>query len=183
MLSGLNDKLVLHVCCAVCCCGLVKTLRERFSVTLFFYNPNIHPKEEYQKRKEAVLLISKALDVDFYEAEYCPNKWLAMVMGYEAEPEGAKRCLLCFKERLNKTAEYAKKAGAGYFSTTLLASHQKNEQVISNIGQEVGQQWEVDFLNLEDLKINKKEILAQARQVSLGVVLYRQTYCGCIFSL
>ncbi|MCX6790961.1 MAG: epoxyqueuosine reductase QueH [Candidatus Gribaldobacteria bacterium] len=170
-----KSKLILHTCCAICAAGLIESLKERFLITLFFYNPNITSQEEYNKRKEAAIILAKHYQLDFVEGEYKPESWLTLVVGLENEPEGGKRCLVCFKDRLLKTAQFAKNSQVDNFTTTLLASHLKNKQVIAEIGQKIAQKNDLNFLASFGGQLRAKEITQE-----LG--LYCQKYCGCRYS-
>ena len=172
----------MHTCCAICAAGLVQALKDRFFITLFFYNPNIQPKAEYARRKGATEKLASYFGLDFEEGEYQPDVWLSLVKGYGKEPEAGQRCLICFRDRLTKTAELAKKEQADFFTSTLLASHQKNEQAIIILGQVIGQEQGVNFASLADLGLDKKALAISARKISQELGLYRQKYCGCIFS-
>ncbi|MDD5146483.1 MAG: epoxyqueuosine reductase QueH [Candidatus Pacebacteria bacterium] len=177
-----KSKLILHTCCAICAVGLVDALQDSFSVTLFFYNPNIQPMAEYEKRKEAVVILAKRYNLELIEGDYRPKDWLKLVVGLEGEPEGGKRCLVCFRDRLLRTAEFAKDNQADNFTTTLLASHLKNEQVIKEIGQRVAKENVLNFLNLLDLDYQKSFNRLKTKQTAQELGLYKQKYCGCLFS-
>jgi len=138
----MKPKLFLHVCCAVCAAAMVDLLKDKFEIVLFYYNPNTHPEEEYQKRKESVVELAKIYNVEFLEGEYDKEIWFEKVKGLEKEPEGGKRCLVCFKNRLQRTALLAKE---NYFTTTLSLSPYKNEKEINKIGKKIPQK----FLTLE----------------------------------
>jgi len=125
-----KPKLMLHVCCAVCGAFMVDFLKDKYDMSLFFYNPNIHPEEEYLKRKESALKLANIYSIDFIEGEYDKDSWFGKIKGLEQEQEGGKRCLVCFEERLLKTAS----ASEEYFSTTLSLSPYKDENAINNIG-------------------------------------------------
>jgi predicted adenine nucleotide alpha hydrolase (AANH) superfamily ATPase len=170
-----KSKLILHTCCAICAAGLADALQDRFLMTLFFYNSNIYPQEEYEKRKEAAVILAKRYNLELIEGDYRPKDWLKLVAGLEGEPEGGKRCLVCFRDRLLRTAEFAKNNRIDNFTTTLLASHLKNKQAIIEIGQKIAQENNLNFLPSFDGQLKSKEIAQK-----LG--LYRQKYCGCSYS-
>ncbi len=170
-------KALLHICCAVCAAGCVQKLRnDGFEVTGFFYNPNIHPEEEYRKRLEAAKDVSKSLSFELIEGSYDKDSWTLSVKGLESEPEGGKRCQICFKSRLSVTATYAKDRGFGYFATTLSISPHKNVKVINEIGR---------LLSLEgflDYDFKKEDGFKKTMDFAKDHNLFRQHYCGCIFS-
>lgn len=168
-------KLLIHVCCAVCAAALVDLLKDKFEISLFFYNPNIHPEEEYLRRKESVEKLAKIYGVKFIEGDYDRDDWLKGVRGLEGEPEGGRRCLVCFKERLLRTFLLAE----DYFTTTLSLSPYKSEEDIDKIGREI----RGNFLSLKELGIDKKEIWRKTKQLSRDLSFYHQKYCGCVFSL
>ncbi len=177
-----KPKIIIHVCCAVCGSALVELLKERFDPVIFFYNPNIYPKEEYGKRKESVERLAELSDVEFVGGSYENDNWLKQVKGLEKELEGGKRCDVCFKSRLSKVAEFAKKSEAVYFTSTLFLSPQKNEALISKIGEQIGNQFGLTFLRFQDLGINKKDFWQKTKELSEKKKFYHQNYCGCVFS-
>ncbi|MBU2258314.1 MAG: epoxyqueuosine reductase QueH, partial [Candidatus Omnitrophica bacterium] len=130
---------LLHICCAVCAAGSIQRLREDgYEVTGFFYNPNIHPEEEYKKRLEAAKGAAKSMGFELIEGHYDKDGWALSVKGLEKEPEGGRRCEVCFKIRLSAAAGLARDKGFGYFATTLSISPYKNTKVINEIGDSLG---------------------------------------------
>lgn len=176
----MKQKLLLHVCCAPCGTHPIKLLRDSFDMTLLFYGPNIHPQEEYNKRLESARLLSETLKVDLVESEYDPDNWFLLVYGLEDEPEGGARCKICYKMRLEKTARYAKVNGFSCFGATLTLSPHKPANVINPIGELIGRQNKILFLQ-EDFK--KKEGFKKSCELSKEYGLYRQKYCGCKYSM
>ena len=181
LIEGLGQKtprLLLHSCCGPCSSYVLEYLSQYFSVTLFFYNPNIHPKEEYQKRLlTQKKLLSRAVyknPVDFLEGEYDPDRFFEAAKGLEHCREGGERCTKCFELRLSKTAEQAKLGGFDFFATTLTVSPHKNALLINNIGKCFEGYLASDF--------KKKEGYKRSIILSKQYDLYRQSYCGCIFS-
>ena len=171
-------KVVLHICCGVCAAGAVETLAtEGHQVTGFFYNPNIHPAQEYQRRLETTCRVAQELNFPLEIAPYTPEEWLRETESLKHEPEGGKRCQLCFRMRLERTYLYLMDCGADAFTTTLTISPHKSAQVINKIGQEIGG----DKFLVRDFK--KKEGFKQAIQLAKRWELYRQNYCGCIYSM
>ena len=174
-------EILLHTCCAPCSSAIVECLMEHgLSPTLFYYNPNIFPDEEYEKRKAECIRHTKMLGLDFVDADYDHNKWLDAVKGLEAEPERGARCLQCFKERLTATALYAHEKGFKVFTTTLATSRWKSLEQIFEAGayaeslvSEVkfwAQNWRKGGLNER-----RNELIREYG-------FYNQKYCGCEFS-
>lgn len=176
-------SLLLHSCCAPCSSYCIEYLSQYFNITVFYYNPNIYPEEEYRHRKaEQKRLIGemktkypvKMLDCDF-ESDAFYNA----VKGLENCREGGERCFACYRLRLQKTADASKKGGFDFFTTTLTISPLKNAQKINEIGKELGEKYGVPFLP-SDFK--KKNGYKRSIELSREYSLYRQNYCGCIFS-
>lgn len=176
-------KLLLHACCAPCSSYCLEYLSDFFEITVFYYNPNISLKEEYEYRlreeKRLISLMEFKNSVKIADGEYNPNDFYNAVRELENEPEGGKRCEKCFRLRLEASAAEAKKLGCDYFATTLTISPLKNAQLINKIGEELGQQYGVKWL-FSDFK--KKEGYKRSIILSKKYNLYRQNYCGCIFS-
>lgn len=178
-----NSRIVLHTCCAVCGAYFSKFLKEKFrEVLIYFYNPNIHPKEEYNKRKEAVQKLAKIYNFEFKEGVYDKDRWFELVRGLEGEPEGGKRCSVCFEMRLKKAADFAKNNGFQCFATTLFLSPHKDGKVIDEIGKEIAGDLGVNFLAFSELNKDKKELWQKTRELAKKFNFYHQTYCGCVFS-
>lgn len=173
-------KITLHVCCGVCAGETINRLKRNFEeAILYFYNPNIEPFEEYRKRLEAAKKIAGLKGIKLAEGEYENNEWRNYIKGYEKEPEGGKRCDLCFKMRLEKTALFAKKNNCAIFATTLTMGPRKNAESINKIGREAADKYELKFLE-EDFK--KQKGFEKAIVLAKEHNLYRQNYCGCLFS-
>jgi len=174
-----TPTLLLHTCCGICGAWLPEKLSQDFAVTIFYFNPNIHPREEYEKRVEAVHQMAEFLKLPMIEGEYDPKVWFEKVRGFAAEREGGARCLLCFELRLQRTAEEAKKLGFDYFATTLTVGRFKPAAVINPIGEKIAAEVGVKFL-AGDFKKQGGEMESQKRGKELGI--YHQNYCGCIYS-
>ena len=176
-------SLLLHACCAPCSSACLEYLNGNFDMTVFYYNPNISPKEEFEKRlSEEKRLVSEmplSGDIRVIEGEYDYGDFLEAVKGLEDAPEGGERCFKCYRLRLEKTAELAKKKGFDYFCTTLSISPLKNSQRINEIGEAVAEQYGVKWLP-SDFK--KKEGYKRSIELSKQYGLYRQNFCGCVFS-
>jgi predicted adenine nucleotide alpha hydrolase (AANH) superfamily ATPase len=170
-------KIVLHICCGVCAAGVVERLTsERHQILGLFYNPNIHPLEEYQKRLDVVRRVARELNFPLEATPYTPEEWLQDASPLADEPEGGKRCQVCFRLRLKQTYLYMKTQGCDAFATTLTISPHKSADVINRIGREVGGE---RFL-ARDFK--KQAGFQQAIELAKKWALYRQNYCGCIYS-
>lgn len=181
-LSG-TPKLLLHSCCGPCSSSCLETLSAHFFVTVFWYNPNIYPQEEYFLRlmhqKKLIERLDTQNPVTLITADYVPEQYEAAVKGLEQEPEGGTRCTVCFAQRLELTARTAKEKGFDFFTTTLTVSPHKNADVINTIGQEMAKKYQVAFLP-SDFK--KKNGYQRSIELSRQYSLYRQNYCGCRFS-
>lgn len=176
-------SLLLHACCAPCSSACLEYLNKYFNITIYYYNPNISPKAEFDKRlNEEKRLVSEMPfenDVDVIEGFYDYNEFLEIAKGLETVPEGGARCFKCYRLRLEKTAELAKEKGFDYFCTTLSISPLKNSQKINEIGYEVAEEYGVKWLP-SDFK--KKEGYKRSIELSKEYDLYRQNFCGCVFS-
>jgi predicted adenine nucleotide alpha hydrolase (AANH) superfamily ATPase len=171
-------KVALHICCAVCAAGAAERLiQEGHQVCGFFFNPNIHPEEEYRRRLENAQKVARELGFDLEEGPYVPDDWAKAVASLENEPEGGKRCPVCFKIRLEKTFQFMQESGCDAFTTTLTMGPNKSGELIGKIGQEIGGN---KFLK-QDFK--KKEGFKRAIVLAKKWGLYHQNYCGCIYSL
>lgn len=171
-------KIVLHICCGVCAAGVVERLTsEEHEVIGFFYNPNIHPVEEYNRRLEVARQVAKKLDLPLEVPPYTTEEWFKETASLENEPEGDRRCEACFRLRLKKTYHYMEECGGDVFATTLTVSPHKSAEVINRVGREVGGE---RFL-ARDFK--KKEGFKRTAELAKKWALYRQDYCGCIYSM
>lgn len=181
--QGTTPSLLLHACCAPCSSYCLEYLSQFFNITVFFFNPNISLKEEYayrlEEEKRLISLMNFKNPVKIIESEYIPTDFYDAVKGLEKEPEGGKRCEVCFKLRLKATAEKAKELGFDYFTTTLTISPLKNATLLNNIGAELATEYGLNWL-YSDFK--KKEGYKRSIELSRQYDLYRQDYCGCIFS-
>ncbi len=182
-ITGEARTLLLHSCCAPCSSYVLKYLSDYFKITLLYYNPNIFPKEEYEKRvKEQMRLISQLpvkYPVKFLEGRYEPQEFFEAVKGYENEPEGGARCFICYEQRMREAAFYAREGGFDYFTTTLSISPLKNAEKINEIGKRLEMEYNVKHLP-SDFK--KRDGYKQSIELSHEYKLYRQNFCGCIYS-
>ncbi len=177
--SGDKPKLLLHACCAPCASSVVERLKEFFDITLYFYNPNMDGKEEYSLRANEIKRLAEYFGVNYLITEYKNCEFLDLVKGLETEKEGGARCLKCFNLRLSETAEYAKVNGFDFFATTLTLSPLKNADNLNKIGEFIAEKSGVKYLP-SDFK--KKNGYIRSIELSKALNLYRQNYCGCIFS-
>jgi predicted adenine nucleotide alpha hydrolase (AANH) superfamily ATPase len=178
-LNGEKPSLLLHACCAPCSTAVIERIKDYFNLTVFFYNPNMDSQEEYSLRLEEIKRLCKTLNIPLIFTDYLSQEYLSEVVGLESEKEGGKRCEKCFYLRLNKTAELAKEKSFNYFATTLTVSPLKNADRLNAIGKALGEEFGVNFL-VSDFK--KKNGYMRSIELSKEFGLYRQNYCGCVFS-
>jgi epoxyqueuosine reductase len=170
-------KVLLHVCCGVCAGWPIEKLRlDGYEVTCYFYNPNVAPRDEYERRCAAARQAAETQQCIFLEGEYDHGAWLNCVAGMENEPEGGRRCAVCFRHRLFAASAMARQVNADYFATTLTVSAHKNALVVNAIGSSLSS---ISYLP-EDFK--KKDGFRKTSQFARDHGLYRQDYCGCPFS-
>ena len=177
---GHYKTVLLHICCAPDATYPLYYLRGRhYRVTGFFYNPNIHPSTEYEKRLEEIERFANIVKMPLIRGEYDIREWFSYIKGFEKEPEGGKRCYLCYKFRLERTAKLASELHFDYFTTTLSISPHKNSKWIFEIGEEMESKYDVKFLRADFKKRNgfKSSVI-----LSKYFNMYRQNYCGCVFS-
>ncbi|MEG0812846.1 MAG: epoxyqueuosine reductase QueH [Clostridium sp.] len=181
--EGMVPSLFLHSCCAPCSSYVLEYLSNFFNITVYYYNPNIFPSKEYEERAEEVERLVAELPavhpIHFQSGVYNPTVFMDAVKGHESDPEGGARCEICFKLRLRETARLAALGGYDYFTTTLSISPLKDAQLLNTIGEEAGAEYGVHYLN-SDFK--KKNGYKRSIELSEAYQLYRQNYCGCIFS-
>lgn len=199
--SGTKPTLILHSCCAPCSSHVLSVLQKYFCITIFFYNPNIYPKEEYILRKAELIKLINILNaqtdekeknnsfedgifhetkIELLEAPYNPQEFYDIAKSYENLPEGDKRCYLCYTLRLKMTAKQAKEKNFDYFCTTLTVSPYKNADWLNEIGNAISKTEKINFLQ-SDFK--KNEGYKHSIELSQKYGLYRQHYCGCEYSL
>lgn len=178
-LAKTKPKLLLHVCCASCGVYISQLLKKKFKVILYFYNPNIDTEYEHKKRLDEAKKVAGKFNLRLMAEPYNHKKWLKSVKGLEHEPERGKRCLICYHDRLAKTAATANKVGAKYFTTTLSTSPHKEATAINKIGNQLAKKYNLNFLE-KDFK--KQDGFKKSTVMSKQLGLYRQDYCGCEFS-
>lgn len=182
-LSNKTPKLLVHSCCAPCSSYVLEYLSSYFDITVLYYNPNISPIEEYEKRKaEQIRLIKEGEfknPVHFKDCDYAGEIYQCAVKGFETSPEGGSRCEICFRLRLEKTADIARQNNFNYFVTTLSISPLKNASLLNKIGEETANKYGVKYLP-SDFK--KREGYKRSIELSKKYNLYRQNFCGCVYS-
>lgn len=181
--DGTMPKLLLHSCCAPCSSYVLEYLSQHFAITVLYYNPNISPATEFEKRaaeqERLVSSIPALHPISYLSGRYDPSEFAAIAKGKEDLPEGGERCTECYRLRLEETAKIAKEMGFDYFTTTLSISPLKDAQRLNTIGGELAEEYGVAYL-YSDFK--KREGYKRSIQLSAEYDLYRQDYCGCIYS-
>ena len=176
-------SLFLHSCCAPCSSYVLEYLSKYFDITVFYYNPNIYPEEEYRKRVQEITRLVNSMEfehpVKLIEGRYDPQEFFRMAKGMEDKPEGGERCFRCYRQRMEEAAKLAKEGGYDYFTTTLSISPLKNAARINEIGEELAEIYHVTHLP-SDFK--KKNGYKRSIELSHEYDLYRQNYCGCVYS-
>jgi len=174
-----KPKLLLHICCGGCGAYVAQILKKKYRVSLFLYNPNIFPEEEYAKRGEEVAKIANDTKLNLILGDYDHEGWLKEIKGHESDQERGERCFICYKIRMTKTAKMAKIKKFKYFTTTLSISPHKDYPIISRIGHELEKKYGVKFV---DQNFKKQDGFKKSVCLSKELNLYRQDYCGCEFS-
>ncbi len=176
-------RLLLHVCCAPCSSAVLEYLSQYFAITLLYYNPNISPREEYDKREAELKRLVSEMElvhpVDLLPCDYDGQAFVEAARGLEGEPEGGARCEACFRLRLEYAAQEAARLHFDYYTTTLTISPMKNAPLLNQLGEETGEKYGVAHLP-SDFK--KKNGYKRSVELSKEFGLYRQDYCGCAFS-
>ena len=179
-----GTPLLLHACCAPCSSAVLERIGNFFKVTIFYYNPNITNEEEYRKRideiKRFISYFKTKYPISLEEGNYDPMEFFKISRGLEKEPERGKRCYKCYHLRLNETARIAEKLGYDYFCTTLTLSPHKNSNWINEIGEDLNNKYNSTYL-YSDFK--KKNGYKRSIELSSEYNLYRQNYCGCVYSI
>ena len=182
-IKGKEKTLLIHACCAPCSSAVLERLGNIFKITILYYNPNITDKEEYDKRLEEIHKFIEKFEtkykIDIIDGRYDKNEFFEMAQGLENEPEKGKRCYKCYNLRLEETAKIAKEKNFDYFTTTLSLSPYKNSNWINEIGENLQDKSQVEYL-YSDFK--KKNGYKRSIELSKEYNLYRQNYCGCIYS-
>lgn len=175
--------LLLHSCCAPCSTYVLEYLSDYFSISVLYYNPNIYPAEEYfyreKEQEEFITKIKAKNKINFIKARYNPQEYFEVIKGFEKEPEGGDRCHKCYELRLVEAASVASENSFDYFTTTLSISPHKDSQILNQIGEKVAEKFDVKYL-YSDFK--KKNGFKRSVELTNEFEMYRQDYCGCVFS-
>jgi len=171
--------MLLHICCAPCSTHVIDTLKADYDLDGYFYNPNIHPESEYKLREKEIERYAGSNNMRLIHEEYDAERWFELTKGMDDLPEGDKRCEICFKMRLERTAKYANEHGYDIIATTLSISPHKNAQKINEVGSKIAEKHGIRFLEAD---FKKKGGFEKSIQLSKKFGLYRQSYCGCVYS-
>ena len=177
--SRLKPRMLLHTCCAPCSTHVLELLREMFALTLYFYDPNIHPREEYETRRDEMRGYAARSSVGFVEGPYAVERWFELTKGHETDKEGSDRCFLCYELRLRESARFARENGFEYFGTVLSISPHKRADKINEIGLSLAEEYRINYLEAD---FKKKDGFKRSIVLSREHGLYRQDYCGCVYS-
>ncbi|MBQ8468839.1 MAG: epoxyqueuosine reductase QueH [Clostridia bacterium] len=178
-------KMLLHTCCAPCSTTTIERLSKDYDLTILYYNPNIYPEEEYLKRKNEQIrylgiLNSRGQNIKMIDCDYNQNEFFDAAKGLEDEPEGGKRCAVCFALRLDFVAKKAKELGYDIFATSLTISPHKNAKLINEIGMNISKKYGVEYL-VSDFK--EQDGYKRSIEICKENCIYRQRYCGCKYSI
>lgn len=176
----MKQSLLLHVCCATCAAHVLKLLQHDFEVTAYYYNPNIYPEKEYAIRFQEVQRYCEQQGIPFIEEDPDQDRWFALTKGHKQDPERGERCMICYRMRLQKTAEYACEKNFDLFGTDLSISPHKDAGRLNAIGKELAQQFSTQYLEAD---FKKQDGFKKAMCISREQGFYRQNYCGCVYSL
>ncbi len=174
-----KKKLLMHSCCGPCSSACIERIKDYFDITIVYYNPNIEPRDEYLKRKSEQIRLLKEWNIDYLECDYDNSEFRNKTHLLADEVEGGKRCSVCFGIRLKYTALKARELGYDYFTTTLTVSPYKNSQVINQIGEKIGESVGIKYLYAD---FKKREGYKRSIELANKYNLYRQHYCGCLYS-
>ena len=175
-----KPRLLLHICCAPDAAYVIGLLKDSYDVTAYFYNPNIHPSEEYARRLADARRVSLELDAPLLEGPYDDERWLALTRKLKNEPEKGRRCDICYALRLERTAVSAAARAFDAFTTVMSLSPWKKAPALNRIGRMFGRRHAVAFMEAD---FKKKDGFRKSVALSRGMDLYRQNYCGCVYSL
>lgn len=177
--NGKKKKILLHSCCGPCSTACIERLKDYFDITVIYYNPNIEPFEEYEKRKSVQKRLLSILDIEFLDCDYDNTTWQRITKPFQDDLEGGRRCSVCFGIRLKYTAKKALSLHFDYFGTTLTVSPHKNSAIINDIGEKIGKKIGIKYL-FADFK--KRDGYKRSIELAREYDLYRQDYCGCLYS-
>lgn len=179
MNTDIKPTFLLHCCCASCSTYPLQILKKHFDMTVFFYNPNIHPQEEYALRKSEMERLSSKWMLPYTSGPYDIDNWFNRIKGFETDPERGRRCEICYRLRLEETARLAQERKIAFFGTTLSISPHKNADRINQIGKEIEEKWGIRYYEAD---FKKKDGFKISCQISREEQLTRQNYCGCVYS-
>jgi len=174
-----NMRMLVHVCCAPDALYVMNLLKEDYDVSGYFYNPNIHPEEEYRLRLQETLKVAEILGFSLIEVQYDPENWFELTEKFKDEPEKGRRCDICYAMRLERTAQKAAQEGFPAFTTVMSLSPWKKAKVINRMGRMFANRYGIDFLEAD---FKKKDGFKKSVELSKKHALYRQDYCGCLYS-
>ena len=175
-----KPKLLVHICCASDALYVLDLLKENYKVSGYFYNPNIHPSEEYLLRLEETKKVAKTLMVDLIEEIYDDERWLKITQKFKEEPEKGRRCDVCYAMRLEKTAQKTSELGFNMFTTIMSLSPLKKADVLNRLGRMFASRYKIGFLEAD---FKKHDGFKKSVELSKSHGLYRQNYCGCKYSM
>jgi len=177
--EGRKPRLLLHLCCAPCSSYVIDLLAEHFELTLYFYDPNIHPYEEYVKRRDEAKTHAEKEGITFIEGPYDVERWHEITKGHEKDPEKGDRCTLCYDMRLREAARFGTSAACEYFTSVLSVSPHKDAKKINDIGFALSLEMGISYLPAD---FKKKEGFKKSMVKAREKGFYRQDYCGCLYS-
>jgi len=172
--------MLVHICCAPDALYVMNLLQENYDASGYFYNPNIHPSKEYQLRLEETRKVARTLNFELIEEVYDDSRWLEITKKFKDEPEKGKRCDICYAMRLERTARKASELGFDIFTTVMSLSPWKKADVLNRVGRMLAHRHGIDFL---EANFKKKDGFKKSIELSTLHNLYRQNYCGCLYSL
>jgi len=172
--------MLVHICCAPDALYVMDLLRQDYDVSGFFYNPNIHPHEEYDRRLAETRKVAESIGFEIIEGPYDDNRWHGITAKFKNDPEKGRRCDVCYALRLERTAKKASELGFAVFTTVMSLSPWKKAEVMNKIGKMFGRRFEIDFL---EANFKKKNGFKKSIELSKQHKLYRQDYCGCFYSI
>ena len=175
----MKDKFLLHICCATCAIEAIDQLQDKYEIVGYYYNPNIQPLAEYEKRENDVIRYLEMKNIQLIPSVYDYQSWFELTKGYEQEKEGGKRCTICYRMRLENAGEKAKELKIKNFGTTLTISPHKKASIVNKVGKDIADKYSISFFKADFKKGDGfKRAIAKSKQENF----YRQNYCGCLFS-
>jgi predicted adenine nucleotide alpha hydrolase (AANH) superfamily ATPase len=175
-----TKRMLVHICCAPDALYVMNLLKQDYDLTGFFYNPNIHPEEEYTLRLEETRRVAQMLGSELIEAEYDKENWLSTTRKFKDEPEKGLRCNICYAMRLKTTAQQASERGFDIYTTVMSLSPLKKAQTLNKMGRMFARKYKIEFLEAD---FKKKDGFKKSVALSKQHQLYRQNYCGCLYSM